>query len=272
VTDLLEVARRLVRAARQNEQIEAYVLRSSNTHVRVFDGDVESLSVAEIDGIGVRVITEGRQGYAWAGSLDPLIVDDALADARDNAGFGAVDEHYGLPTQADCDGVTSAELDVFREELLTAATDDKVALALDTERATRAADPRIRGVEFSGYADAAVETAVANSLGVEAATRRTTCSCSAFAMAGDSAATQTGYGFTAGRAPSDLDVVAAGRDAAVRATRLLGATQPSSRRFPVLLDPLVSAALLGIVGAALGGESVLKGRSMFAGREGEDVS
>jgi PmbA protein len=64
----------------------------------------------------------------------------------------------------------------------------------------------------------------------------------------------------------------AARDASERATRLLGATQPASRRLPVVLDPLVTRSLLGVIGAALSGESILKGRSVFVGREDEQIA
>jgi PmbA protein len=270
--ELLELARRVAGGARGGEQVEAYVARTHDTEVRVFDGDVESLSVAGVDGVGVRVVAGGRQGYAWAGSLDLEVVDETLAEARDNAAFGEPDEWYGLPSPGDAGGVEAAELDVWREELLAVTADEKVAIALELERATRAADARVRGVEHAGYDDSAIEAAVANSLGVESITRRTLCSCSAFALAGDDAATQTGSGFSAGRTLADLDVDEAAGDAAERAVRLLGAMQPPSRRLPVVFDPLVTRSLLGILGAALGGEAVLKGRSMFVDRQGEEVA
>ena len=54
--------------------------------------------------------------------------------------------------------------------------------------------------------------------------------------------------------------------------RLLGASQTPSRRLPVILDPLVTRSLLALVGGALTGEAILKGRSMFVGREGEQVA
>jgi len=130
----------------------------------------------------------------------------------------------------------------------------------------------VRGVEYAGYGDTAVESAVANSLGVSATTRRTMCSCSAFAMAGDGDDTQTGYGFSSGRAFDELDATRAATDAATRSVRLLGATKPRTQRLPVVLDPLVTRSLLAIIGAALGGEAVLKNRSMFVGREGEQVA
>ncbi len=269
---LLEIARDVASTARPGEQIEAYVLRTHDTEVSVFGGEVESLSIAEVEGVGVRLIQDHRLGYAWAGSLDPEVVAETVAEARDNAGFGTPDEALGLPERADVDAVAAPDLDLWREELLSVPAQEKVALALEVESATRAADARVRGVESASYDDGAVEAAVASSLGIEASARRTVCSIASSAMAGDGDETQTGYGFSVGRAVADLDVAQAARDAAERSTRLLGARQPTSRRIPVIFDPLVTQSLLGLLGSALSGEAVLKGRSMFAGREGEEVA
>jgi PmbA protein len=269
---LLEIARDVAAMAKPGEQVEAYVLRSRDTDIKVFDGDVESLSVAEVDGVGVRLLVDHRQGYAWAGSLEPDVVAETVAEARDNAGFGTQDDALGLPERADVVAVTAPDLDLWRDALLAVPTEDKVALALEIEAATRAADSRVRGVESASYGDGAVEIAVASSLGVEASARRTVASVASFAMAGDGEETQTGYGFSVGRTFADLDVAAAARDAAERSTRLLGARQPASRRLPVILDPLVTRSLLGLLGAALSGEAILKGRSMFLGRDGQEVA
>ncbi|MGZ8751462.1 MAG: PmbA/TldA family metallopeptidase, partial [Acidimicrobiia bacterium] len=123
--DLLSVARELAGAAGPGEQIEAYALRSRDTEIKVFGGDVESLSVAEIDGVGVRVVVDHRTGYAWAGSLAPEVVADTLAEARDNAAFGAPDEHAGLAAPDDFEGVTPPPLDLWRDELLAVPVADK---------------------------------------------------------------------------------------------------------------------------------------------------
>ena len=270
--DLLGVARRVAGDARTGEQIEAYVLRSRDVDVKVFGGDVESLSVAEVEGVGVRVIVDARQGYAWAGSLDDDVIADTLAEARDNAAFGSPDESYVLASPGDVAGAVAPVLDLWRDDVLSTSTADKVALALELEAAVRAADPLVRGVESASYGDAAVEAAVANSLGVEASTRRTSASCSAFAMAGEDTLTQTGSGFSAGRSFADVDAHEAARDAAERAVRLLGAKPIPSGRLPVVLDPMVTRSLLALLGGALSGEAIGKGRSLFVGREGEAVA
>jgi PmbA protein len=264
---LLALVRKIAGEAKPGEQVEAYAARSKGTEVKVFGGEVESLAAENTEGVGVRVVVDGRQGFAWAGSLEPDIVAETLAEARDNAGFGSPDEYLGLPDPDDAAGAR-AVLDLWREGLLATPADDKVALALELERAVLGADERIRGVRTVSYGDGATEMALANSLGVEATSRRTVCSISALTLAGEGVGTRTGYGFSVGREPSQLDVAEAAEMAAKRAVRLLGATQPKSRRLPVVFDPLVASSILGVISGALNGESVLKGRSMFADRSG----
>ena len=190
--------------------------------MNAFDGEVESLATAEIEGVGVRVIADGREGYAWAGSLDPDVVADTLADARDNAGFGAPDEFYALATPADFGGVTPPDLDLWRDDVLSVATAEKVVLAIELESMTKSLDARIKALRSASYGDAVSESAVANSNGVEMANRRTMCSVSVYAMAEDESGTQTGGGYSMGRGFADLDLSEAAHDAVERAVRLLG--------------------------------------------------
>jgi PmbA protein len=266
--DLLALCERVASQAGAGEAVEAYASRSHHTEVRAFGGDVESLSSSDTAGIGIRVVAGGRQGFAYAASLDEALVAETLAEARDNASFGTADEHAGLAAP---DGVAPADIDLWSDELAGFPTDDKVALALEMERATRALDLRVRGVETASYGDSASEAAVASSEGIRAATRRTVCSVYVDAMASDGAETQTGYGYSVARRPSDLDLAKATADAVARAIRLLGARKPPSRHLTVFFEPVVTASLLGLLSRALSGEAVLKGRSMFAGRRGQAV-
>ena len=56
--------------AEPGEQVEAYVSRDSETDVRVYEGEVEHFVSAQSEGIGIRVIRDGRTGFAYAGTLD----------------------------------------------------------------------------------------------------------------------------------------------------------------------------------------------------------
>jgi len=259
MTELLDIATRVAGWARDGEQVEAYVARGKSTEVKVFEGDVESLSVAESAGVGIRVVSGSRQGFAYAGSLDEEVVAETLDEARDNAGFATPDEFLGLGSP---DGVTPVDLDLWREELAAYPTGQKVDAALKLEHLVRAGDPRIRQVESSYWGDSASESAVATSTGIVGTSRRTTCYVSAYAIAGEGSDTQTGAGYSVGRSPADVSL----EDAAH------GARKPASARVTVVLEPRITATLLAILAGTLDGESVLKGRSLFAQRMGESVS
>lgn len=266
--ELLDFARRVIEEASADEEVEVYVSRGRETSIRVFDGAIEQLTSADSAGVGVRVIWAGRQGFSYVGSLDEAAAAEALAAARDNARFATVDEHAGL---ASPDGVEPPELDLWKEELLSFPTDDKVALALELERRVRAGDSRIRQVVSSDYVDGLGEAAIASTRGIAVASRRTGCYLFVHAVAGDGNDTQTGFGYSVGRAPDDLDLEAAATDAVDRATRLLGAKKAKSAKLTAVLDRRVTATLLGILSGTLSGEEVAKGRSLFEGRIGENV-
>jgi PmbA protein len=269
VPELLDVARRIAAMAGPGEQVEAYVARGRSTTVRAHSGEVESLTQASSAGIGVRVIVDRRQGFAQAGTLDEAAVLEVLGEARDNARFTEPDEWIGL---APPDGVAPPELDAWSEALEAMPPETKVDAALALEAATRAGDPRITGVRTAIWSDATGEAAVASSTGIEVWDRGGTCHVAVQALAADGGSTQTGYGLAVGRDPDEVDVEAAAADAVLRATRLLGATKPPTSRVTLVLEPRMTATLLGLVGGMLSGAAVLKGRSPFAGRVGEQVA
>jgi len=269
VGELLDLAESVVGLAVAGEQLEVVVVHERETEARAYGGEVESLTVAESRGVGVRVVSGNQQGFAYTGTLDRDAVEEALAEARDNMSFATPDEYCGV---AEPDGVAPADLDLYSLALPGHPTDDKVAMALELERLTLSADERIIGIESAEYSDSVSEAAVATTTGIRSTSRETGCFLSTYALAEQDGETQTGFGFSLGREPGDLDIEIASREAAERATRMLGAVKPPSGRLTVVLDPWVSAQFLGIVGGTLSGEMVQKGRSLFAERLGDNVA
>jgi PmbA protein len=214
------------------------------------------------------VIRDGRTGFAYAGTLDAAAVADVLVEARDNAAYGTSDEWAGLAAP---DGVPVTAQSLWDERLEAYPTDGKIDLAKELERLTAAVDARLR-IDEANYADAYGEAAVATTTGIRQSGRENGCYVSVSTLADDGDETQTGFGFSVGRSPDELDLGRAARDAADRATRLLGATKPPSRRVTVVLDPFVTAQFLGVVSSTLNGEAVVKGRSLFRDRLGEQVA
>jgi len=267
--ELLRIVEGIAAQARPGEQLEAYVGRSVSTTVKAYQGEVESISSAQNQGIGIRVISDHRQGFAHCGTLDPAVIAETLAEARDNVRFGQADEFLGLAMP---DGVEAVEHDTWNDAVVMLPADRKVTLALEMERAVRGLDPRITGVRTATYADSAGEAAVASSNGITATARGTSCSVSVLALANDGGETKTGGGVDVGRDPAVLDLSRTAADAVHRAVRLFGAKAVPSQTVTVFLEPRLAVTLLGLATATLDGETVQKGRSPFADRVGELIA
>ena len=268
VDALAAIADRVAAQARHGEQVEAYVSGGTNTSVDAYGGEIESLTQAGSSGIGIRVIEGGRTGFAWATSHDRDIVAETLAEARDNLPFAEPDEFAGL---AEPDGVEAVPLDVYREEVVATPVEDKAAMAVELERMVRAADPRVRGVRAASYNDGEGAFALATSTGIRAGGRATSAYVSVTALADDGDASVIAGGYSIGRAPGDVSLDEAADDAVDRLLAKIGSTKPESGDVTLILEPRLTATVLGLISGMLGGEAVAKGRSPFAHRIGEQI-
>jgi PmbA protein len=273
MSELLALAEQILESAKGAEEIELYLSRGVDTDVQAYQGEIEELSSASSSGIGIRVLRDsaaGAQvGTAWAGSLEESAIADALREARDNVRFATEDEYVAF---ARPDGVAPASLTLTDETLVSTPLDEKIAMALELERIVRSGDPRIRQVDSANYSDYIAEAAIVSTTGIRATYARSGAYVSVEAIATDGSGDQTGWGLSAGRAPRELDIHEAANDAITRATRMLGAVKPASMKCTAVFDPRSAATLLAIIGGSLSGEAVVRGRSFFANRIGEDVA
>lgn len=267
--ELLTIARRVVDQAGPNEQIEVACSQGKSTSVRVFDGTVESFTAAESAAIGIRILQDGREGFASAGSFDEAVVRQTLVDARDNASFAEPDEFAGVALP---DGVAAVDIDLWRDELFAFSTEQKIANAIELERLVKAKDPRIKGVRSTGYGDGAGVFALASTSGITASSRATSSSISVHALADDGDRVTSGYGFDGARQPGDLDLEYVASRAAGRATDLIGAVKPATGPVALVFGPHETATMLGLIAGTLTGDRILKGRSPFVDRLGEQVA
>ena len=141
VRHLQDIADRIVAQAKPGEQIEAYVSRARETDIRIYEGEIEHFVSAQSEGVGVRIIRNGRTGTSYAGTLDASALEEVLAEARENAELGSVDEWAGLAVP---DGVPVVPQELWNEQLERFPTEEKIAIAKRLEKIALAADTRVR--------------------------------------------------------------------------------------------------------------------------------
>ncbi|MGZ5345253.1 MAG: TldD/PmbA family protein [Actinomycetota bacterium] len=265
--ELGELTRAAVEAAQGDEAVEAFAEEGRTTEASALRGEVEGLTFAEQRGVGVRLISGGRLGYAWA--ADPSLdeVRDAVRRARENAALAEPDEFNVLPS---AEPITPIP-ELFHEASAEVPTDRKVELALELERLAISSDPRVTKIDLAQVGDAVSRVAVASTAGVDAEYARTDAWAVVVTLAVEGDETQTGFSYRITRAIDELDVGAISGEAVDRGARMLGAVKPPTAKVPVILDQFAAMSFLGVLAGALNAESVLKGRSLFAAMAGQQV-
>src|SRR5215210_3710022 len=213
---------------------EAAAQDSVGREIRVFGGEVESLTEAGESGLGVRAWIDGRVGFAYGTDLSDSGVAAIARDAVEAARVSDPDEFAAAPA-ADA-GPPAQDNGFFDPQAGAMPTEEKVGLAKAIERSAREADGRIVSVETTVYVDEEVRSALASSRGVGGSYEASFAYAYRQAIASEKDSKETGLGFGLGRSPIALDPEAIGREAAERATQLLGAAKPPSRTCPVVLD------------------------------------
>lgn len=257
---------------------EVYLERELGLTVKVFDGKVERFSYAETRGIGLRLYIGDRQGRAYTSDLSPGAIEETVRAALASAEVSAQDPDRSLPDPslfppgAGESSYLGDDLEILGEDLERVSAGEKIEFTMGLERLAREYDPRITGVETSTYSESTAEVLLASTAGFRSGFRSSVCYGYLMAIAERDGESQTGFGFTAGRSFASLDAKAAAGEGASMAVDLLGARQVASARVPVLIDNLSTAEMMAVLGAAVSGESVSKGRSYLTGRLGDTVA
>jgi PmbA protein len=267
VPDLGDLTRAAVESAQADESVEAFAEESRRTEVEALRGEVEGLTFAESRGVGVRLISGGRLGYAYASDPSLAEVRAAVAQARENAALATPDEHNVLPPPNDAEPMP----DLYREAQAGMGTDEKVALALQLEKRCVGTDPRVTKVDLAQVGDGVSRVAIASTTGLAAEYARTDTWCVAVTLAVENDETQSGFSYRIARELGELGWESIADEAVSRAVVMLGAEKPPSVKLPIVFDPFAGTTFLGVLSGALSAEAVLKGRSLFAGKVGEAI-
>lgn len=247
---------------------EVYLRDSVSGSVEVKDGGIETVTTRGERGVGVRVIEDARPGFAHTSDLTSAGIAACVEAARAMTRVTEPDADLRIATEAP----ETADLGIHEDGLAARAFADRAEVAMRVERAARAHDPRITNFRKTSYGDAEATTILATTAGMRGTYRETSFSAGTSAVATQDGERQIGYHGDAARRWSGVDPDAIGRRAAEQAVRKLGAKGFETQKMAVLLDPWMGQALLGAIAPLFSAENVLKGKSLFAGKVGQQVA
>jgi PmbA protein len=252
-------------------QAELYLSRGEERAVSRREGERDGVEASESAGAGVRVVRDGRVGFAAAGGADLSAIKDLYARAVEQLPHAEPDPRRVLPGPQAAAG-DDALAETLWDEALFIAPWEKVEMRLKEAEAAAMAQPRVARILRVEYAESRGAVIVAGTSGLFASERGGSASVSLAVAAEDGAEVQLGEAYRAERRASSLDFVAAGREAGLRASALLGARRAKGGKRSVLFETWVGVEFLELLAELLSADEVQGGRSLLAGKLGQVVA
>jgi len=240
--------------------------------VAVRVGEVEKLKQSTDQGLGLRVLIDGRQASVSGSDFSPDAVSSLIDEAVELARLTSPDDTAGLPDPREL-ATSIPDLDLYDEAIVSLSTEEQIEMALRAERAAQEYSKQIINFDGGGFESGHGRAIFANSLGFAGEYRATSCSLASVPVAAEDGKMQRDYWYDVRRKLSEMDTPEViGVMAAKRTLRKLGGRSVPTQAVPVVFEPSMARDLLGDIFNAASGESIFRKASFLVGQLGEKIA
>jgi PmbA protein len=250
-----------------DEEIEGYLVHRRTTTVYADTGGaIRQVDRSETLGIGVRVVSSERCGYASTSDLSTAGLTRCVEQARSFARLSEPLPGWRLPGPEIVSGVgispTAASVSVADQRGLT------TALA----RQATALDGRVQVIDGAACSSEWTSIEIASTTGVRTRQERAFVDVWLDVVGDDGSVSASGAAYWRGRDLTDCDPALVAAEAVEHATRLLGPRIAMPTGTAVLCGPDVMAVFITAAGRSLDGPSIRSGRGPLAAGLGDQVA
>ena len=257
--------------AKGASQGDVVMAESESFFVTVRMGEVEKISQAGEKRLGLRLFFGHSSASASTSDISKNAIQKLVDDTARMAKVTAQDPHGGLPDASDL-ARELPELDLVDESARGVSVDERIDIALQTEKTALEYDSRITNSEGAEFSNQFGRVLYASSQGFAGEYYGSTFGHSVSPVASHNGSMQRDYWYSSNRKFAGLESPrSVGEKAAQRVLRRLGGRKIKTCQAPIVFDPEMAASLLRNLASALSGYSLYKGASFLAGKLGEQI-
>lgn len=250
---------------------DVVMAESESFFVTVRMGEVEKISQAGEKRLGLRLFFGQSSASVSTSDISTGSIEKLVEDTVKMAQATAQDPHSGLPPK-EALARDLPQLDLVDDAARAVSVDEKIHIALDTEKSALGFDPRITNSEGAEFSNQFGRVIYVSSHGFAGEYSGSTFGHSVSPVAKSNGSMQRDYWYSSNRKFAKLESSKqVGEKAARRVLRRLGGRKVKTCEAPVVFDPDMAASLLRNLSSALSGYSLYKGASFLVGKLGAKI-
>ena len=253
----------LEKATKQKIEAEILATETRELSLKAFEGKLEDITSAVMGGIGVRVETGGKIGYASSEERSSEALDWMLQEAIENASLQTTSDGFIPP------GTALGRQDL-PDEGLSGDLEQKRAMPLEVEKIIRQ-DKRTDQVDSTQYSEFDSEVLVASTKGSSGGYRTGAAYVGGNVIMTDGKVKKSGWEYKAKREVNKLEPGQTALELIEKTARHLGAKPLKTGKYRAYFEPQAFMGLMRVFGEMLSAQNVLEGQSKLANRLGEKI-
>lgn len=236
---------------------EIYIIKASSFMVNVLNSNIDQYKNADLQGIGLRGIYNGKMGYSFSEKVDLSIVDLLLENAKNNSLLIESTEEELI-----YDGNTTYEkYEGFNEELEKVDVSEKIKLTKKIEEIALKEDERVKLVPYCRIGTAKEEIFIYNSKGLKVSSKSNYCYALAYIQAQEKESIKMNGEVWIGKSFKDFDVEKLAKKAVKKTLDELNGEKVKTGEYNIVLKNDRVCDLLGVFKSNFYAYKVQKGLS-----------
>ena len=247
---------------------EIYAVYGEDFSVTVEGGEIEQYSVNEFSAASLRLMQDGKTGYASTTALAEDGIPALIAAAKENAAAIESKEQQFL-----FEGSAQYTYPKVSDERVNAAdAAEKIRFARALEQKALALDPRVVRTEGSYVMSGEKTRVILNSRGLSL--KETSSSIGAYVVpiAEIDGNMNSGFAVAAGFSLDDIDMDALAKESVKSAIDFCGAKSTAGKPMRVIFENRAAADLLATFSSVFFAENAQKGLSLLSGKENTKIA
>ncbi len=252
-------------------QGDVVMAESESFFVTVRMGEIEKISQAGEKRLGLRLFFGNSSASASTSDLSQRSIERLVEDTARMAKVTAQDPYGGLPDRAAL-AQEPPDLDLVDEAARAVPVDEKIRLALESEKSALDYDVNITNSEGAEFSNQFGRVVYVSSHGFSGEYSGSNFGHSVSPVASKNGSMQRDYWYSSNRKFDRLESPrSVGIKAAQRALRRLGARKVKTCEVPIVFDPEMAASLMRNLASALSGYGLYKGASFLIDKLGTKI-
>ncbi|MFH0948199.1 MAG: TldD/PmbA family protein [Elusimicrobiota bacterium] len=240
--------------------VEIFADTGIDTTVVWAEGKLEDFYISESQGVGIKIIKNGKSGFAYTNNFNEQATDDLISSALKNSEFLQPDAYLLLAIPSNLPRRT--ELDICDGSFGKEPIEKKIALIKKMENVALS-NNKIKSIVRAVYSESLGETDIMNSNGLELSASGTVFSYGISCIASDGKETQVGGESSVKRILNELNFEGVTNEAIKNAIDLLGAKKIKTGNYPVVFNQNVACEFLSLLDSSFSAYAVQKNVSLL---------